>query len=196
MAISPDEPSYRYSYAHALMQQGRMVEASTELQKVLEKEPRNADFHNDYGYVLAQLGFNEKAGEEYATAVQLDPKSARVRYNHAMYLAQNNQPEQAMSEFEKCLEFNPKSAEAHYYLGHLYYEKGDMPNAKAHYVEASRLDPTAPIHNSLGVVYMRLGQVSEAIESFNEALRRRPDDADAAENLRFALSSSGRSTPP
>jgi len=51
----------------------------------------------------------------------------------------------------------------------------------------TRLDPAAPVHNSLGVVYMRLGQVPEAVEQFNEALRLHPDDADAAENLKFAL---------
>ncbi|HEV2995402.1 MAG TPA: tetratricopeptide repeat protein, partial [Chthoniobacterales bacterium] len=48
-------------------------------------------------------------------------------------------------------------------------------------------DPKAPVHNSLGVVYMKLGQTSEAIAEFNEALRLQPNDTDAAENLRYAL---------
>jgi len=64
--------------------------------------------------------------------------------------------------------------------------------------ETARLDPTAPVHNSLGVVYMRLGQKSQAIAEFKEALRLRPDDGAAAENLRFALSGgtpSSGSTP-
>jgi len=53
------------------------------------------------------------------------------------------------------------------------------------------------VHNGLGVVYMRLGQPSEAIAQFKEALRLRPDDADAAENLRFAVArgTQGESTP-
>jgi len=64
-------------------------------------------------------------------------------------------------------------------------------------VEAARLDPKAPVHNGLGVVYIRLGQTSEAIAQFKEALRLRPDDADAAENLRFAVArgTQGGSTP-
>ncbi|HCP90675.1 MAG TPA: hypothetical protein DIT76_01295 [Spartobacteria bacterium] len=52
--------------------------------------------------------------------------------------------------------------------------------------------PKAPIHNSLGVIYMRLGQVSQAIAQFNEVLRLQPDDAVAAENLRTALANDRR----
>ncbi|PYK04477.1 MAG: hypothetical protein DME66_09650 [Verrucomicrobia bacterium] len=75
--------------------------------------------------------------------------------------------------------------------------KGDLEGAKKHYLETARLDPKAPVHNGLGVVYVRLGQTSEAIAQFKEALRLRPDDADAAENLRFLLAkdTSADSTP-
>ena len=53
------------------------------------------------------------------------------------------------------------------------------------------------MHNALGVVYVRLGQTSEAIAQFKEALRLRPDDAEAAKNLRFVLARDalGGSTP-
>jgi Flp pilus assembly protein TadD len=71
--------------------------------------------------------------------------------------------------------------------------KGDFEGAKVHYLETARLDPKAPVHNGLGVVYMRLGQTSQAIAQFKEALRLRPDDADAAENLRFVLASDTQS---
>jgi len=88
--------------------------------------------------------------------------------------------------------------EAHYHLGLVLFTKGDLEGAKIHYLETLRLDPKAPVHNNLGVVYMRLGQTSQAIAQFNEALRMRPDDATAAENLRFVLSreTPGSSTPP
>ena len=42
------------------------------------------------------------------------------------------------------------------------------------------------MHNGLGVIYMKLGQTPAAIAEFNEALRQRPDDREAPENLRFA----------
>jgi Flp pilus assembly protein TadD len=90
------------------------------------------------------------------------------------------------------LQRKPNHPEAHYYLGRACYLKGDLEGAKTHYLEAARLDPKAPVHNSLGVIYMKLGQTSAAIAQFNEALRMRPDDADAAENLRFAQQTQSR----
>ena len=73
--------------------------------------------------------------------------------------------------------------------------KGDYQGAKVHYMETARLDPKAPVHGGLGAAYFRLGETSEAIAQFKEALRLNPDDAEAAENLRFVLSTQGNSTP-
>jgi Flp pilus assembly protein TadD len=114
-----------------------------------------------------------------------------------MFLASNGKFDQAIAEFQIALKHNPNHPEGHYHLGLALVAKGDLEGAKIHYLETARLDPKAPVHNNLGVVYMRLGQTSEAIAQFNEALRLRPDDATAAENLRFALSREihGSSTP-
>jgi Flp pilus assembly protein TadD len=45
---------------------------------------------------------------------------------------------------------------------------------------------------STAVAYFRLGETSEAIAQFKEALRLQADDAAAAENLRFALATEMR----
>jgi Flp pilus assembly protein TadD len=110
-----------------------------------------------------------------------------------MFLASNGQLDGAIAEFEAALQRKPKHPEAHYHLGYALSMKGDLEGAKKHYLETLRLDPKAPVHNSLGVVYMKLGQTSEAVAEFNEALRLRPDDEAAAENLRFVLSRDPRS---
>lgn len=187
LQLTPQAEAVRYSLGHVLLDQGRFVEAADQLEQALQRDPRNGEFHSDYGYVLHHLGRRDEAASEFAQAVRLNPKSARSHFNFAKFLADDHQPDRAIDEFQKCLERNPKSSEAHYYLGRLYFLKGDLQSAKTHYEQTARLDPTAPVHNSLGVVYMRLGQIPDAVEQFNEALRLRPDDADAAENLRFAL---------
>jgi len=145
--------------------------------------------------LLERIGLKEGDNAEYIVASRLAPESGRVHYAYAMLLFGDGKLDQAIPEFEAALEHNPKPPEAHYHLGRALYVKGDYEGAKEHYLETARLDPKAPIHGGLGAVYFRLGQTSEAIAEFKEALRLNPDDAEAAENLRFALNTQGNSTP-
>ena len=117
-----------------------------------------------------------------------------MHYEYATFLFRDDKFDQAIPEFEAALKYNPNHPEAHYHLGRALYVKGDYEGAKAHYLQTARLDPKAPVHSGLGAAYFRLGQTSEAIAQFKEALRLNPDDAEASENLRFALSAQGDST--
>jgi len=155
-------------------------------------DPRNGEIHSDYGYVLEGLGRKKEAIAEYENAINLNPKSGGVHYGYAMFLASDGKLDQAIAEFQTALKYKPNHPEAHYQLGKAFSMNGDLEGAKIHYQETARLDPKAPVHNSLGVIYTRLGQVSQAIAQFNEALRLRPDDAVAAENLRIAFANDGR----
>jgi len=114
-----------------------------------------------------------------------------------MFLFREGKIDQSIPEFQTALKHSPNHPDAHYHLGRALFVKGDLEGARVHYLETARLDPKAPVHNALGVVYMRLGNTSQAIDQFKEALRLQPDDADAAENLRFAVThgTQGGSTP-
>ena len=145
---------------------------------------------------LLRDGKADQAIPEFEAA-RLAPKSAREHYDYAMLLFEGRKLDQAIPEFEAALKHNPNHPEAHYHLGRALYVKGDYEGAKVHYLETARLDPKAPVHNALGAAYFRLGQTSEAIAQFKEALRLQPNDAEAAENLRFVLArdAQGSSTP-
>ena len=63
----------------------------------------------------------------------------------------------------------------------------ELEEAKAHYLEATRLDPKlAQPHHYLGKIFMREGNAPEAIAQFEQALRLHPDFPEAEENLRLA----------
>ena len=65
--------------------------------------------------------------------------------------------------------------------------KKDLENAQAEYLATIRLDPNrAAAFNNLGSIFLQQGKISQAIVQFNEALRLKPDDAGAAQNLRIA----------
>src|SRR6266699_664143 len=197
LRLNPNEKEVHYHLGQVLVAQSQLSEGRSELEQALRSDPRNGAFHSEYGYALERLGQKDEAGTEYATAARLAPKSGVVHYDYAMFLFREGKIDQSILEFQAALKHSPNHPEAHYHLGRALFVKGDFEGAKLHYLETARLDPKAPVHNGLGVVYMRLGQTSEAIAQFKEALRLRPDDADAAENLRFAVArgTQGGSTP-
>jgi Flp pilus assembly protein TadD len=194
LRLNPAAEQSHYRQAHVFLAESKLNEAAREMVQAVHDDPRNGEIHSDYGYVLEAFGRKDEARVEYEKGIELSPKSGKAHYNYAMFLATNGQLDQAIAEFKMALQRKPKHPEAHYHLGRALFLKGDLEGAKGHYLETARLDPKAPVHNSLGVVYMKLGQTPEAIAEFNEALRLRPNDADAAENLRFALSRDARGT--
>jgi Flp pilus assembly protein TadD len=197
LRLDPKQKQPHFGLGQVLAAQSQLAEARSELEEALRSDSRNGEYHSEYGCVLEQLGQKGEAGTEHATAIRLAPKSGRVHYEYAMFLFREGKFEQAIPEFEAALKHSPNQPEAHYYLGRALYVKGDYERAKVHYLETARLDPKAPVHSGLGAAYFRLGQTSEAIAQFREALRLNPDDAEAAENLRFAIAAQtgGGSTP-
>src|SRR2546428_1766051 len=198
LRLDPKQKEPHFGLGQVLATQSQLAEARSELEEALRSDPSNGDYHSEYAGVLERLGQKEEASAEHVIATRRAPKSGRGHYDYAMFLFRDCELDQAVPEFEAALKYNPNHPEAHYYLGRALYVKGDYEGAKVHYLETARLDPKAPVHGGLGAVYFRLGQTSEAIAQFKEALRLNPDDAEAAENLRFALATQkgGGSTPP
>ena len=197
LRLNPNDKEVHFWLGQVLASQSQLSEARSELEEALRSDPRNGEYHSEYACVLERLGEKDEARTEHLTAIRLGPRSARNHYEYAMFLFRQSELDQAIPEFELALKYNPGHPEAHYHLGRALFVKGDLEGAKVHYLETARLDPKAPVHSGLGVVYARLGQTSEAIAQFKEALRLRPDDAEAAENLRFVLATEmpGGSTP-
>src|SRR5437588_11460840 len=187
LRLNPNEKEAHFGLGQVLVAQSQLSEGRAELEEALRGDPHNGEVHSEYGCVLERLGQKDEASSEHATATRLAPKSGRIHYEYAMFLFRDGKMDQAIPEFQAALKHNPNHPEAHYHLGRALFVKGDFEDAKVHYLETARLDPKAPVHNGLGAVYFRLGQTSEAIAQFKEALRLHPDDAEAAENLRFAL---------
>ena len=89
----------------------------------------------------------------------------------------------------KTLRQEPRSARAHTWTGLALKRRGDLDGARARFLEADRLN-SALIN--LAVLEGQQGRLEEAVARLEEAIRRRPDKAEAWWNLATALHALGR----
>jgi tetratricopeptide (TPR) repeat protein len=74
------------------------------------------------------------------------------------------------------LTLDPKNAQAYYYLGVIVMRQARCILASNAFQKGLTINPTShPLHYRLGQALERLGNLDEALESYNQALRYRPD---------------------
>ncbi len=188
------------NYAKALQEAGRLDEAGAEFSTALRFNPNSAKAHANLATVLIGKGNLEEAQTHFEAALRIDPNNAEYHSGYAFVLERFGRPERAAAEIEASVRLaDPRYVDAHLDLASALFAKGDLQEAKAHYLEGSRLKPElAQPHNDLGKVFMREGNVASAIAQFEEALRLHPDFPEAEENLRIAKASDAQfpSQPP
>lgn len=95
---------------------------------------------------------------------------------------------QAAIAYEHIIHSTPAHAEAWHMLGVLSHQLGKNELALRCIAEAVKLDPIqAAYHSNLGVVYLALDRINEAIASYRLAILRKQDYPEAFCNLGHAL---------
>lgn len=84
---------------------------------------------------------------------------------------------------------DPQSrARVHTELAALYYQQGSMKTALDELANAIRIDPQyAPAYSMQGLVYMQLGEQSQANSNFQKAIALAPNDPDIRNNYGLFL---------
>jgi type IV pilus biogenesis/stability protein PilW len=81
-----------------------------------------------------------------------------------------------------------KEADARMRMGITYIEQRNLPMAMRELTKASELDPGNPeVEMGLGLAYQARGDLSKAEEHFRRAIDKKPDYADARNNLGIVL---------
>jgi len=130
--------------------------------KFAEDQLRQAPDRDDYRLVLAKIYF--RAGK-YA---------------------------ECASEYQKLIAKNPKSSELYVRLGEAKVTAGDTKGAVEAYLKAKEIDPADAVPSlDLAILYNNLGRHDEARKCYEDALKIRPDDPTALNNLAYLKADDG-----
>ena len=207
LRIAPDSTAIRANYAQALIDLKRFEEASEQLSRVLEVEPRAPSFTHQAALVAAKAGQFDKAETLFRRAIASEPLSADFHVNLAQLLLERDRPGEARDELVLAAQlYGPNDsrrddiqrrmerteARLHFERGNERRRQGDHRAARTEYEQAVTLDPTlAQAHNNLGGLAMSDSPV-DAARHFANAVEQAPGYVEARFNLAQSLLRIGR----
>ncbi len=132
---------------------------------------------------------NQKAEESYKKAIELDSNFAEAHLGLGMVLFEEKRNLEAIKSFLKAIELNSNDSKAYVYLASIYFEtNSNLDEAKSLTEKAIRLEPTAPAFDTLGLIYLKLGDKVKARENFQKALNLAPTNKAYQQHLGLSLS--------
>ena len=184
---------------------GRLFEQKGEADKAEEWYRKSGTQGKEFGDGLANLGaMRLRAGKEseavglFREAVRADPLNPGGNINLAHELRKQKQYAEAVKRVRTALKRNAENVPAYEALGRIYLDLGRFELAKLVCLQGigiaeelaknperqGALDPNpAGIHNVLGLVWLRLNDVTFALQSFESAVEANPDYLPAHLNL-------------
>ncbi len=155
---------------------GQFAKAVEALERFLALAPDNVQARQLLGVSLVELGRDAEAIAQLEPALAAAPEDAAVLYSLGLAYLRLQRPE-ALEMLEKLAAFPAGVAAARLLEGQWLLARFEFEKAIAALREAEKLNPELPrLQYSLGLCYFKLGRNKEAIQAFEQELRRRPQD--------------------
>lgn len=196
VAIKPDSSVYRANLGSALWKLGRWDEAIAAERTALNLDDKNFTARYQLGRFLVRLGGNERLTEAVGhlrRALELDPGKYDVRFELIAAFRGLGDSAQASNQLDFLWDARPSDPRVFYTSALLATDRGDLSAAITDFKEAVRRDPA--FFNGwqdLGIAYAKLKRWEEAVATFAELIRLRPDSVEAAYLKALALYNAGR----
>jgi Tfp pilus assembly protein PilF len=167
-----------------LARQGKLDEASVELEGAVKLDPNSKIAHLALGALRARQEIPDDALREFKEVLRIDPMNIQAHLRAARVLISKTELDEAEKYVESALRIDPKSPVAHLFLGHIYLLRRDLPKAKEHLLRTLALNPRlVRARVQMAAMLRSEGKISEAMAQLNAAIRIEPDSANAYESL-------------
>lgn len=198
--LAPSAFGWTYLLGVVERAQGNLEGSIRTLERALALRPHAPGWVR-LGDSQRELGRLEEAAASYEAALALDPGLAAAWEGLGRIAYQEGDAAAAAQRLERALELQPEATVLHHQLGLAYRDLGDLETARRH-LEANRggrvelpdpaLDGLAELVAStqvdfaVGIQAMRRGDAETAVQAFQAAMARDPDDPLVAYNLALA----------
>lgn len=145
----------------------------------------SAEDLNQQGMELSQRGKLDKAIMAFNAALELEPANGVYLYNLALVFQKKQDWSTAGALLTRCLELEPQWVDCMIDLGLNHYHEEKYTLAEELYRKALEEDSmNYRGWNNLGVLYFVTGQLEEAAQAFETAVKLSPNYQDAWYNLK------------
>lgn len=166
----------KMSFITALIGERRFDEAATELQTMLDANPRSYIANIQMGRLLEHGGKHDLAVERFETARAANPTQADAPALAGGVYLRLKDLDRAREAFDAALRLDPKRATCHLGLAQVHFHRNELDLAKARLQQAIAFDPQLKQARSLlARLHMREGDVGESKTAIEELLAANPD---------------------
>jgi tetratricopeptide (TPR) repeat protein len=149
-----------------------------EFKTALELDPLDVNVHNSLGVCYGEMEKFSQALEEFETTIRLDPTEVMAIYNAGLVNLLMGNKEKALEFFLEAHRRGENIFEVAFQTGKLYLENGDPEKGKAYLQKAVSLHPVSgSAFRYLGDCHDALNQTDAAVQAYEKAIKKNPNDA-------------------
>lgn len=152
------------------LRQGDFEGAAAVLDKMMARNPNDANAHYLLGIVYLQKKMLPEAMAEFTKTMELAPSFAEAYHQLGLCYQQQKEPEKALEVYKKAAELDPRSVDSFYNTGLILFELSRIPEALNCFEKALELKPDEPEFLEMaGRCYIHQRDYSRAIDYLEKA---------------------------
>lgn len=187
---NPEDYTSHYGLGNALVEKGRMDEATSSYQNALKIHPLFSRANLVVGINLLRAGKLSEAQDHFERVLKVEPQTAQAHSGLAYVFLCKAELGQAISHYKMAVSIEP-NASNYCGLGNALLQSGEIAKAIESYLLAITTDPGhLDAKFGMGTAYDRLGRTEIAAKHYSEILEKNPQHLPTLNNYAWMLATS------
>lgn len=183
----PDFARALNSRGYYYMNKGENEKALRDLSKAIKNDRNYVGAYNNRCNLLFSMGRFEDALKDINILLLAKPDYVKYITTKAGILSKLKRTDEAVEFSKKALEIDPESFESHKNLAIIYLQSRRYKESIVHWEKVVEYESGNPLNFAdMGYALLMVNRNQDALNSFNEAIRQKPDLATAWYNRSFA----------